>query len=360
MPRTPVAAVPGPPTPTSIVPVKRTREDTGDGADDRQPTPKRSKPSPNSKGAKALDPEGDAVIVLDNHKTGFQEKYLVSSKILSLASPVFTKMFSQKFSEGAKVRNGEVPSIDLEEDDAEMMGIILNILHYRLEDIPRDIETLPLAILAMLSDKYDCKRALGGWIETWFTSQKFNACFSTGTPLGIGYALLAAYKFHCKLSFLSGLASRASKCLPHNFYTQCYKDGLTDLLPEDLEDALIVHIDEAMHRRFATLHGVEEQLQEKSKGFQLSPPGAHLPSLRQDYRVAAYFPLLRKAGLYPHSEQVEGLSVDQVFRKIEGMAKDSGHRCQGGQKCPLKVALKKVLDEALVIRTVVDFKWTWK
>ncbi|KAB5575383.1 hypothetical protein GE09DRAFT_1281274 [Coniochaeta sp. 2T2.1] len=359
MPRTPVAAVPGPPAPASIAPAKRAREDAGDGADDRQPKPKKAKPSPNSKGAGALDPEGDAVIVLDNQQTGFQEKYLVSSKILSLASPVFTKMFSQKFSEGAKVRNGEVPSIDLEEDDAEMMGIILNILHYRLEDIPRDIETLPLAILAMLSDKYDCERALG-----------------------IGYALLAAYKFHCKPSFLSGLASRASKFLPHNFYAQCYKDGLIDLLPEDLEDALIVHIDEAMHRLFATLHGVEEHLQERSKGFQLSPPKRicqacdkmYLKKEKKctctaftedrlctvEYRVAAYFPLLGKAGLYPHSEQVEGLSGDQVFRKIEGMAKDSGHRCQGGQKCPLKVALKKVLDEALVIQTAVDVEWTWK
>ena len=79
-----------------------------------------------------------------------------------------------------------------------------------------------------------------------------------------------------------------------------------------------------------------------------------------EYRVASYFRLLRKAGLYPRNERLETLSVDEVFRKIQAMVKDSGHRCRGGLKCPLKVALKNVLDEALAIRTAADFKWTWK
>ena len=158
----------------------------------------------------------------------------MSSKILSLASPVFGKKFSPKFSEGTRVLNGEVPCLHFAGDNAKAMGIILRIIHYRVDDVPSDIDTVPLAILAVLCDKYDCKKALGGWIETWFSSQKLHASFSSSTPVSIGYALLAVYKFGSKHSFLSDLVSRASNFLRPDFRDKCHNHSLLKLLPEDL------------------------------------------------------------------------------------------------------------------------------
>jgi len=94
-------------------------------------TSKRPKPSPGQPGLLELDPEGNVILAIGAPDPGAQPKkrFLVSSKVLSLALPVFSKMFSLHFSEGIWVRNGEVPCISLEEDDADITEIILRLIH---------------------------------------------------------------------------------------------------------------------------------------------------------------------------------------------------------------------------------------
>ncbi|KAH6663029.1 hypothetical protein B0J14DRAFT_645075 [Halenospora varia] len=106
------------------------------------------------------DPDGDAILKVqdqDNHSTTY---FQVSSKVLRLVSPVFVGMFSPYFQEGQELLRGEFPVIELKDDDALLMGLILNVLHYRVGGEDYVMDTKRLAHLAIHCDKYDCANAL--------------------------------------------------------------------------------------------------------------------------------------------------------------------------------------------------------
>lgn len=98
-----------------------------------------------------LDEDGDVLI-----KSGFKE-FLVSSKILTLASPVFKAMFRSGFIEGTTVRSAEHPlELPLSDDNPDALTVLLHILHFSpsrkclKSDVDLQLE------LAQLSKKYDC------------------------------------------------------------------------------------------------------------------------------------------------------------------------------------------------------------
>jgi hypothetical protein len=71
-----------------------------------------------------LDNNGGAVLAvgdLDIHKT---VRFLISIKVLSLASPVFTKMFGPNF-QGHKIHCGETIQFRLGDNDALAIEVIL-------------------------------------------------------------------------------------------------------------------------------------------------------------------------------------------------------------------------------------------
>lgn len=209
---------------------KRTLGEMADNLAPRTSEPKRSKSVPDLSGVEILDPEGDVVLVLKISDPGRQNKYLASSRILSLASPVFNKMFSPAFSEGERVRNGDVPLIDLQEDDPEAMGSILRILHYNRQGIPFEIAPGPLSAIAIHCDKYDCKNALEVWIRHWCGAKCFQD-FSTSTPENIGITIVAAYMFRSSALFFSNVASQASKFLRLDFQAVWEQQTVITLLP---------------------------------------------------------------------------------------------------------------------------------
>ena len=147
-----------------------------------------------------VDPEGDVILaVIGEEGAGRSRDFLASSKLLKLASPVFAKMFAPCFREGAALRSSTetCPTVQLEEDDPDAMELLLRALHFDTENVP---ETAPspdtLAKLSILSDKYDCNRAMKPWIALWFM-------FWLGDVDGIeeldqrtlGKLVLAAYLF---------------------------------------------------------------------------------------------------------------------------------------------------------------------
>ncbi len=155
------------------------RQASDDGDDDSaagSPTSKRAKPSPGMAEALKLDPEGDAIFAIKHTASDSEEtrKFLVSSRVLSLASPVFCKMFSPQHREGTQVRNGEFPFINLEEDDGKAMETILRILHFQSDTISLYLSPAELAKISVHSDKYDCRRALKGRVSEWWHTNKLN------------------------------------------------------------------------------------------------------------------------------------------------------------------------------------------
>jgi len=86
-----------------------------------------------------IDPNGDTILEVScpNGKTCLH----VSSKVLTLASPVFAKMFNSRFKEGLGncSTSGKLP-IPLPDDNAEAFIVLCNAIHYRTDEVPR---TLP-------------------------------------------------------------------------------------------------------------------------------------------------------------------------------------------------------------------------
>ena len=178
-----------------------------------------------------LDPEGDATLVING--SGGTEQYRISSRVLSLASPVFSKMFGPYFKEGIEIRSGDHPCINLEEDDPTAMAIILRILHHKCAKIPLTMDPKPCAILALHADKYDCNEALRPWILHWCSDSERTS------PENLGYMLLAAYMFRSP-SF-SSVSANAVKQLQPDFTLRWGEDEVLSLLPDRVTGLATFH-----------------------------------------------------------------------------------------------------------------------
>lgn len=106
-------------------------------------------------------------------------------------------MFSASFSEGQRLLVEDCPVVELGDDDPELMGLMLRILHYQGDPTEYVIEAERLARLALLCDKYDCTRALGPWVPTWLR----NVGTKDNSPQALGSQILAAYLFGDSLDF---------------------------------------------------------------------------------------------------------------------------------------------------------------
>ncbi|RAK72326.1 uncharacterized protein BO72DRAFT_472579 [Aspergillus fijiensis CBS 313.89] len=150
-----------------------------------------------------LDPDGDAVLLITGAASG---RFLVSSKILILASPVFAKLLTSGDSPGA-------------------MRTILQALHLQGSEVGDSRSAKQLAVIAVLSDKFDCNSALRPWILNWLGG------FShMETPEDHGYLLLTAYLFHCE-DHDAILYIQAQIYFPPRFSDIWEEADLLDLLP---------------------------------------------------------------------------------------------------------------------------------
>lgn len=116
------------------------------------------------------DPAGDLLLVLKTNEDGkpTQSSIRVSSKVLSLASPIFAAMLSPKFAEGQALLNAtspNTPSISFPDDDSEAMIWRCKALHFK-QNLIVGIGFSLLRKLAFPCDKYDLVRALNQWSHT--------------------------------------------------------------------------------------------------------------------------------------------------------------------------------------------------
>ena len=128
------------------------------------------------------DPNGDVVLVLHSQKpletkrtkngkplakkaktTALTDRSLrVSSKVLSLASPVFAAMLSPKSMTDGGLSVVDPPEIPLPDDDLDAMTLLCFALHcHGLSDIA--VPSTLLKGLAIICDKYDCTVAIQAW-----------------------------------------------------------------------------------------------------------------------------------------------------------------------------------------------------
>ena len=154
-----------------------------------------------------IDPEGDVILVVkDKSKTPPEVRgsLLVSTKVLSLASPVFEKLLGPNFAEGVRKRKFSCPEIVLHGDEPDSMRIMLQALHYQR---PTELETMgaeTLASLAIHCDKYDTVKALNPML--WNMLDRVR---SISAKKDYGFLLLAARMLHYENSF----REMVTKCL---------------------------------------------------------------------------------------------------------------------------------------------------
>lgn len=93
---------------------------------------------------------------------------LVSSRVLTLASPVFAAMFNSQFREGLSNRTASRgPPIPLPDDDGPAFLIFCAAIHYQTDQVPRNLSLACLENLGIICDKYSCAKALAPWSDIW-------------------------------------------------------------------------------------------------------------------------------------------------------------------------------------------------
>jgi hypothetical protein len=160
-----------------------------------------SKSTPLNSGTVKIDPAGDVLLHVGSSKP--KAHLLVSSKVLSLASPVFAAMLGPRFKEGNSLSLGSACDIPLPEDNPEAMTLFCNCIHFRTDQIPSNVEFLALKALAILCDKYDSSRAILAWSTLWL--QKWE---TTNCEEGFERLLSLAYALDCAAAFKK-LSTRA-------------------------------------------------------------------------------------------------------------------------------------------------------
>ena len=91
----------------------------------------------------------------------------VSSQHMMLASPVFKAMLSRKFKEGVTLQKEGVLEVPLPDNDPEAVLILLNVIHGRVWDVPRQIDLQMLTKIAIEVDKYEFHESVELFSEIW-------------------------------------------------------------------------------------------------------------------------------------------------------------------------------------------------
>lgn len=166
----------------------------------------------------------------------------VSSHSLMIASPVFKAMLQRNaFKEGTELATRGEVTISLPEDDPTMLRILLDIVHHRTRQVPRQVGLKTLTGLSILIDKYQMLEALEVYVDMWveglqsFLPKSFTPDFLSW--LNVAWVL----KLPVEFEYLTRIAIRES------FGEIGGEQGLE---PEDLPipDSILVKIEESRQK----------------------------------------------------------------------------------------------------------------
>lgn len=98
---------------------------------------------------------------------------LVSSKHLMLASPVFKAMLQHStFKEGDTLQTSGQVKVPLPDDDPTALKILLDIVHGRVRQVPRQVNLKVMTDLSVLVDKYQMLEIVELYAEIWMSTLK--------------------------------------------------------------------------------------------------------------------------------------------------------------------------------------------
>ena len=104
-------------------------------------------------------------------------------------------MLGPRFSEGQRLNNNESMEIDMLEDNAEAIEIMLNVIYGCNNAVYNGLDTSQILQVAIIADKFDCKVALAFAIKVWLN------CANITDSNQLWRLLRAAYWFDNAKSF---------------------------------------------------------------------------------------------------------------------------------------------------------------
>lgn len=124
-----------------------------------------------------IDPEGDMVLHLSSNPLDPAQVVRVSSKVLTLASPVFKAMLgpNSNFQEAQALRdeNNKSPVIHLQGDNLKALVMVLQVAHLSVPMMPRKMAIDEFYELAIVCDKYDMAKVLVPWANLWVCPEEY-------------------------------------------------------------------------------------------------------------------------------------------------------------------------------------------
>lgn len=134
------------------------------------------------------DPMGDVILLLGDGSVGVR----ASSRVLSLASPVFAAMLGNRWLGDKSLSTTEPAIIPLPEDHIGAVTRLCRVLHYQ-SDVTEPIDFNTFENLALLCHKYDFVRAIFPWSSLWIGKFRLRNCgprsYHSLRLLYISYAL---------------------------------------------------------------------------------------------------------------------------------------------------------------------------
>ncbi|KAF3286585.1 hypothetical protein TWF970_008437 [Orbilia oligospora] len=115
-----------------------------------------------------IDRTGDTVVNCCNEAGDILNGFLVSSKVLSLSSPVFRVMLDpSKPYARSKAPSSDKDELKLTLGQPRLIRIIFHVLHHQNKHVPIKFPLQDLAFLAEICDFYDLSEALKPWAIQW-------------------------------------------------------------------------------------------------------------------------------------------------------------------------------------------------
>ncbi|KAF5872370.1 uncharacterized protein Bfra_005729 [Botrytis fragariae] len=90
----------------------------------------------------------------------YHDRILVSSKHMSLASPVFKAIIKGESHEDLVLRTTGKLELPLPDDDPPAMRILIDVIHGRMNSVPLKIDLNLFTQIAILVDRYQCREAV--------------------------------------------------------------------------------------------------------------------------------------------------------------------------------------------------------
>lgn len=138
-------------------------------------------------------------------------QFRVSSKHLTYASPVFQKMLDGPWREGTENSDTSLREIQAGDWETEPLRILLNIIHGRYREVPKQLDLLTLTKVAVLVDYYNCHEIVEFCADRWISQLENKLPTSYGIECVLWICVSSVFQREQPFRAMTALAVKQSR-----------------------------------------------------------------------------------------------------------------------------------------------------